>query len=183
LNAIVLYWSGKFVGAIPWLLLALLQAVFYLPVGWIYRRFKNIWLTALMILSMEELRTRFPFGGFGWTRVAFSQVESPALPIVALGGVIALSAFTILASILLARVNLKNLAFLVAIFLVAIALPSNPKGSGSVKILAIQGNTPEVGLGFNSRAKQCSTCIARPPENSLNLLMRNTKQLSGLKML
>ena len=153
LNAIVLYWSGKFVGAIPWLLLALLQALFYLPVGWIYRRSKSIWLTALMLLAMEELRTRFPFGGFGWTRVAFSQVESPALPIVAVGGVVSLSAFTILASILLARVNLRNVALLAAIFLLAIALPSNPEGSGSVKILAIQGNTPEVGLGFNSRAK------------------------------
>lgn len=128
LNAIVLYWSGKFVGAIPWLLLALLQALFYLPVGWIYRRSKSIWLTALMLLAMEELRTRFPFGGFGWTRVAFSQVESPALPIVAVGGVVSLSAFTILASILLARVNLRNVALLAAIFLLAIALPSNPEG-------------------------------------------------------
>ena len=32
LNAIVLYWSGKYVGAIPWLLLSGLQALFYLPV-------------------------------------------------------------------------------------------------------------------------------------------------------
>ena len=153
LNAIVLFWSGKYVGLLPWLLLAFLMSLFYLPVGWMYKKSNSIWLSALTVLIMEELRSRFPFGGFGWTRIAFSQVESPALPIVSLGGVIALSAFTILASIFLAKLNLKNLAFLVLNFVSAIILPNNPEGSGSVKLLAIQGNTPEVGLGFNSRPK------------------------------
>ena len=151
LNAIVLFWSGKYVGLLPWLLLAFLMSLFYLPVGWMYKKSNSIWLSALTVLIMEELRSRFPFGGFGWTRIAFSQVESPALPIVAAGGVIALSAFTILASAFLTKLNLKNLAFLVLIFVSAIILPNNPEGSGSVKLLAIQGNTPEVGLGFNSR--------------------------------
>ena len=123
LNAIVLYWSGKYVGPIPWLLLSALQALFYLPVGWVYRRTHRLLWSALALLAMEEIRSRFPFGGFGWTRIAFSQVDSPALPIVAIGGVI---------------------AFL---------LPANPQGSGEVSLIAIQGNTPEVGLGFNSRAK------------------------------
>ena len=153
LNAIVLFWSGKYVGFLPWLLLAFLMSLFYLPVGWMYKKSKSIWLSALTLLIMEELRSRFPFGGFGWTRIAFSQVESPALPIVAVGGVIALSAFTILVSTFLTNLNLKNLAFLVLIFVSAIILPNNPEGSGSVKLLAIQGNTPEVGLGFNSRPK------------------------------
>jgi apolipoprotein N-acyltransferase len=153
LNAIVLFWSGKYVGLLPWLLLAFLMSLFYLPVGWMYKKSNSIWLSSLTVLIMEELRSRFPFGGFGWTRIAFSQVESPALPIVAAGGVIALSAFTILSSILLAKLNLKNLAFLVLIFVSVIILPNNPEGSGSVKLLAIQGNTPEVGLGFNSRPK------------------------------
>ena len=89
LNAIVLHWSGKYVGALPWLLLALLQALFYLPIGWVFKRSKSLWLSALVLLPMEELRARFPFGGFGWTRIAFSQVESPALPIVSIGGVLA----------------------------------------------------------------------------------------------
>ena len=151
LNAIVLFWSGKYVGLLPWLLLAFLMSLFYLPVGWMYKKSKSIWPSALTLLIMEEVRSRFPFGGFGWTRIAFSQVESPALPIVAAGGVIALSAFTILASAFLTKLNLKNLAFLVLIFVSAIILPNNPEGSGSVKLLAIQGNTPEVGLGFNSR--------------------------------
>jgi apolipoprotein N-acyltransferase len=153
LNAIVLYWSGKYVGPIPWLLLSALQALFYLPVGWVYRRTHRLLWSALALLAMEEIRSRFPFGGFGWTRIAFSQVDSPALPIVAIGGVIALSAFTVAIALLLVHLRGKNLAALLSLFIIAFLLPANPQGSGEVKLIAIQGNTPEVGLGFNSRAK------------------------------
>ena len=153
LNAIVLHWSGKYVGALPWLLLASLQAVFYLPIGWIYLRTRSLWWSALTLLLMEELRSRVPFGGFGWTRVAFSQVDSPALPIVSSGGVLALTALTILIAILLTKMQLRNLLTVAMIFLAANFLPANPEGSGSIRLLAVQGNTPEVGLNFNSRAK------------------------------
>ena len=153
LNAIVLYWSGKYVGPIPWLLLSALQALFYLPVGWVYRRTHRLLLSALALLAMEEIRSRFPFGGFGWTRIAFSQVDSPALPIVALGGVIALSAFTLAVALLLVHLRGKNLAAILSLFVIAFLLPANPQGSGEVNLIAIQGNTPQVGLGFNSRAK------------------------------
>ena len=153
LNAIVLHWSGKYVGALPWLLLALLQALFYLPIGLIYRRTKNLLLSGLTLLLMEELRAHFPFGGFGWTRVAFSQVESPALPIVSIGGVVALSAFTVLIAIIATKFNVERFSVIAILFIAALLLPSNPQGSGSVRLLAVQGNTPEVGLEFNSRAK------------------------------
>ena len=130
-----------------------MQALFYLPIGFIYKRIPKIWLAALVLLIMEELRARFPFGGFGWTRVAFSQVDSPALPLVAFGGVTALSAFTIFIALLIARFRLKTV-FLAALFIsFANFLPMNPQGFGSIRTLAIQGNTPEVGLEFNSRAK------------------------------
>ena len=153
LNAIVLHWSGKYVGALPWLLLSLLQAFFYMPIGWIYKRTNSLWWAAVVLLVMEEMRSRVPFGGFGWTRIAFSQVESPALPLVALGGVLSLSVYTVLTSLLLTRITLRNLVLLSAIFLSTNLLPTNPQGSGSLNLIAIQGNTPEVGLEFNSRAK------------------------------
>jgi apolipoprotein N-acyltransferase len=153
LNAIILHWSGKYVGALPWLLLALLQALFYLPIGFIYKRTNSLWLSAGVLLLMEELRARFPFGGFGWTRIAFSQVESPALPIVSIGGVLALSAFTVLIAALVTRIGLKSFVSIIILFIAAVLIPNNPQGSGSVRLLAVQGNTPEVGLEFNSRAK------------------------------
>jgi len=153
LNAIVLHWTGKFVGSLPWLALAFLQALFFLPIGYSHKKFNRVWLSAIVLLIMEEFRARAPFGGFGWTRVAFSQVDSPALPLVAIGGVSALSAFTIFIALLLSKVNMRRTLTIGVFFIVAILLPNNPQSINSVRAIAIQGNTPDVGLDFNSRAK------------------------------
>jgi apolipoprotein N-acyltransferase len=152
-NAIVLHWSGKFVGAVPWLLLSFLQALFYIPVGAVAKRWGSIWLTISALLLMEEIRSIFPFGGFGWTRIAFSQIESPASAILPYGGVLALSALTLLLASLISKIRIGNLAKLTLIIIGLALIPGNPQGSGSVRLLAIQGNTPSVGLEFNSRAQ------------------------------
>ena len=152
-NAIVLHWSGKFVGAVPWLLLSFLQALFYIPVGAVAKRWGSIWLTIGALLLMEEIRSIFPFGGFGWTRIAFSQIESPASAILPYGGVLALSALTLLLASLISKIRIGNLAKLTLIIIGLALIPGNPQGSGSVRLLAIQGNTPSVGLEFNSRAQ------------------------------
>jgi len=102
---------------------------------------------------MEEIRSVFPFGGFGWTRIAFSQVESPAAAILPYGGVLALSALTLVFAALISRFRLGSLVKLLLIIIGLALIPANPQGSGSVKLLAIQGNTPSVGLDFNSRAQ------------------------------
>lgn len=156
-NAIVLHWSGKFVGALPWLLLSILQALFYIPVGAVAKRWGSIWLTIFALLLMEEVRSIFPFGGFGWTRIAFSQIESPAAAFLPYGGVLALSALTLLFAALISRIRVGNFFKLLVIFIGLALIPGNPQGSGSVKVLAIQGNTPSVGLDFNSRAQAVFT--------------------------
>jgi len=152
-NAIVLHWSGKFVGALPWLLLALLQGLFYIPVGFVANRFKSIWWTCGALLATEELRSVFPFGGFGWTRIGFGQVDSPAASILPYGGVLALSALTLIFAMLLSKIRFGNLLKIGVILIILAFLPNNPQGSGSVNLIAIQGNTPSVGLEFNSRAQ------------------------------
>lgn len=153
LNAIVLHWSSKYVGALPWLLLSLLQALFYIPVGWSYKRTHSLPWTIFAILVCEELRARFPFGGFSWTRVAFSQADSPFVALLSYGGVLALSFATLILSSLFAHIRIRNvLIAFVAIFLIAL-FPDNPQSKEIVSLVAIQGNTPSVGLEFNSRAK------------------------------
>jgi apolipoprotein N-acyltransferase len=102
---------------------------------------------------MEELRSVFPFGGFGWTRIAFSQIESPATAFLPYGGVLSLSALTLLLAALISRFRLGSLVKLLLVIFGLSLIPANPQGSGSVKLLAIQGNTPSVGLDFNSRAQ------------------------------
>jgi apolipoprotein N-acyltransferase len=142
INGIVLHWSSKYVGALPWLLLTLLQAAFYLPVGWVYRKTSSLRWVVLTFLLCEELRARFPFGGFAWTRIAFSQVESPILPLVSIGGVLLLSFATLLSALALNRLKIRSLALLALSFLIVTLLPNNPTSTEKISLIAIQGNTP-----------------------------------------
>ena len=153
LNGIVLHWSSKYVGALPWLFLTLLQAAFYLPVGWVYRKTGSLRWVILTFLICEEVRARFPFGGFAWTRIAFSQVESPLLPLVSIGGVLLLSFATLLSALALNRLKVRALTLVAVGFLIVTLLPNNPTSTAKISLIAIQGNTPSVGLEFNSRAK------------------------------
>ena len=75
LNLIVLHWSSTFVGSIPWIILGLGLSLFYLPLALVSR-----WGMAsypLIFIIMEEVRNRFPFGGFGWVRIAYTQADAP----------------------------------------------------------------------------------------------------------
>ena len=92
----LLPWIGNLVGAVPWLALAtvcaLYPAIFGLfavivrPLpGW------PVWF-ALVWAAQEWLKSIFPFGGFPWGAVAFGQAQGPFLPLVQLGGVGLLSA-------------------------------------------------------------------------------------------
>ena len=153
LNAFALHWTSKYVGALPWLLLTLLQAAFYLPVGMVYRFSRKIGLAIFTILLMEQLRSIFPFSGFAWTRIGFSQADSPALSVAPYGGVLAISALTLLLALLLSRFNLKNVGLIGALMVVLLIIPKNEIDNGSLTLVGIQGSTPTVGLDFNSRAK------------------------------
>ncbi|MCP9276028.1 apolipoprotein N-acyltransferase [Mycolicibacterium arenosum] len=79
----LLPWISGLVGAIPWLALALVEALFpalfgYLAVvvrqlpGW------PVWFAALWVLT-EWLKSVVPFGGFPWGVIAFSQTNGPLL--------------------------------------------------------------------------------------------------------
>ncbi|MDN5767995.1 MAG: apolipoprotein N-acyltransferase [Humibacillus sp.] len=89
-----LSWSGIYVGALPWLALSGLQALFFGLLGGVYG-----WLSthgrhsgirplafALSWVVAEGLRARLPYGGFPWVKLAFGQADSPFGRLVALGG-------------------------------------------------------------------------------------------------
>jgi apolipoprotein N-acyltransferase len=96
----LLAWSGIYVGALPWLALAVSQAAFValigaaLPAAW---RAPGgaagtvLAVTGLWVLQ-EALRARLPFGGFPWGRLAFSQADGPFVGWAALGGAPGVSA-------------------------------------------------------------------------------------------
>src|ERR671939_380212 len=90
----LLAWSGVYVGALPWLALAVSQAAFVALIG---AALPTAWrvpggapgtvfaVTGLWVLQ-ELLRARLPFGGFPWGRLAFSQAHGPFLGRAALAG-------------------------------------------------------------------------------------------------
>ena len=151
-NAILLHWTSTYVGSTPWIILSLGLSIFYLPLALVGRW--GIAAYPLIFVALEEVRNRFPFGGFGWARVAYSQADSPYAAIASRGGVISLSAITVLvASFIFFAVNKKvKLVFLVP--LITLLIPNNIATINQTSVLMVQGNVPELGLEFNARAKQ-----------------------------
>src|SRR3954462_1676064 len=90
----LLHWAGVYVGALPWLALAVSQACFVALTGaglvWAWRAPGGrpgtvLAITGLWVLG-EGLRARLPFGGFPWGRLAVSPAGAPNLGWAAVGG-------------------------------------------------------------------------------------------------
>ncbi len=87
----LLSWTGIYVGAFPWLALAVSQALFLCVLGAATAavsrlRWWPLWTAALWVAG-EALRGRVPFGGFPWGRLGLSQTDGPFLALAAYGGV------------------------------------------------------------------------------------------------
>lgn len=91
----LLSWTNLELGYPPWLILSALQAGYLALLGaaaaylsQVADRWRWAWplLTAVAWVGQEALRSRTPFGGFPWGRLAFSQGDSPLLPLASLGG-------------------------------------------------------------------------------------------------
>ncbi|MDT4971810.1 MAG: apolipoprotein N-acyltransferase, partial [Pseudonocardiales bacterium] len=66
----LLHWTGIYVGAAPWLILALSQAAFLAGLGAVLPLVQRlpaapVWVATAWVLQ-EALRDRLPFGGFPW---------------------------------------------------------------------------------------------------------------------
>jgi apolipoprotein N-acyltransferase len=123
----LLHWSSIYVGALPWLILALGESLIF----------------AVIALA--------PFGGFGWGRIGFTQVDSLQVfyPMVGVAGVslIALS----LSALVIVRPRF-SFVFIPIIALSFFDFNQNTPSAKSLKIVAVQGSVPQLGLEFNQRA-------------------------------
>ena len=151
LNAIVLHWSSTFVGSVPWLILAVGLSMLYLPLALVSRW--GIATYPFLFIVLEEVRNRFPFGGFGWVRVAYTQADAPYSKIAAIGGATALSALVLVIALIILYVFQKRFTVLHFVPFLLLFIPINLDTVGVSKVLLIQGNVPQMGLDFNSRAK------------------------------
>ena len=151
-NAVLLHWTSTYVGSTPWIILSLGLSLLYLPLALVGRW--GIAAYPLIFVVLEEVRNRFPFGGFGWARVAYSQPDAPYAAIASRGGTISLSAITILLAGFVYFVLNKKLQLVFILPLLVLFIPSNIATVNQTSVLMIQGNVPELGLDFNARAKQ-----------------------------
>ena len=83
-NLVLLHWTSTYVGSVPWVILAVGLSLFYLPLVAVKRL--GIAFFPLIFIVLEEIRNRFPFQGFGWARIAYSQADAPYAKIAAHGG-------------------------------------------------------------------------------------------------
>ena len=151
-NAVLLHWTSTYVGSTPWIILTFGLSLLYLPLARVGRW--GIAAYPLIFVVLEEVRNRFPFGGFGWARVAYSQPDAPYAAIASRGGAISLSAITILLAGFVYFVLNKKLKLVFIVPLLILFIPSNIATINQTSVLMIQGNVPELGLDFNARAKQ-----------------------------
>jgi apolipoprotein N-acyltransferase len=111
----LLPWISGLVGALPWVALsavcALFPAIFGLLAvivralpGW------PLWFALLWIVQ-EWLKSTVPFGGFPWGVVGFSQVSGPLLPLARLGGVPLVSLGVVLIGAAVVAIGLEVVAW------------------------------------------------------------------------
>ncbi|MGH3708858.1 MAG: apolipoprotein N-acyltransferase [Pseudonocardiaceae bacterium] len=96
----LLSWAGEFVGSLPWLALATVEALVLAlacaGVAVVSRMpAAPVWAAGVWVAA-EALIARMPFGGFPWGRVAFGQPSGVFLPLAAIGGAPLLTAAVVL---------------------------------------------------------------------------------------
>lgn len=151
-NLVLLHWTSIYVGSLPWTILATGLTLFYLPLVAVKRL--GISFFPLIFIVMEEIRNHFPFQGFGWARIAYSQADAPYAKIAAHGGAVALSAITVVIGLFIFNLLKKELNFLIILPIVLVFIPNNVAINATTNALLIQGNVPKLGLDFNSRATE-----------------------------
>jgi apolipoprotein N-acyltransferase len=107
----LLPWISGLVGAFPWMMLAVLEALFPALFGMgavAVRRLSGwpFWFAALWA-TQEWLKSTVPFGGFPWGVVGFSQTNGPLLAIAQLGGAPLLSFAVVLTGFSLAAITFE----------------------------------------------------------------------------
>jgi len=169
------WWAAQAAGLLAWLALAVLQAglVAMGTAAWAWtRRAPRLGehgplatvAFAVTWVAVEQLRSGWPFGGFPWGRLAFSQTDGPLVRLAWLGGAplvsaaVAGSGFLLAAAWLAWRRHERSSA--VAMVAVVVALPllsarltlANDAQSGTLRVAAVQGNAVPAGAADRARA-------------------------------
>lgn len=172
----LLSWSNIYVGDLPWIVLFVLESILLLPIALVpfSKQYPGrALLFPFLLILTEALSSRFPFGGFGWGRIGFSQADAPYSFIARWGGTPALTFTASLSALFiyfLFTLKLKHWAFIVATFILlsSLSIFPNSKIIGRKSIVAIQGGVPSLGLHFNARAREVFTMHVKKTKDYLS---------------
>ena len=159
-------WTGIYVGNLPWLILCIAQACFFIIPAFFVgkaKKFNKITFICSYVIVELTLRT-LPFTGFGWSRLAFSQVDSPLSSAYPLLGVAAVA--LLLAWFATVR-NLKAFLYPVLIIICANLIPNPVIFDGSIRIALVQGGVVNLGLNFNDKPKEVFLRHLTQTQNSI----------------
>ncbi|MGH3754463.1 MAG: apolipoprotein N-acyltransferase [Pseudonocardiaceae bacterium] len=168
----LLPWVGEFVGPLPWLVLATVEALALALAGAgvaVVSRLPAapVWAAGVWVAA-EALIARVPFDGFPWGRVAFGQPTGVFLPAAAIGGAPLLTAAVVLCGFSAgelvrraARGQCRPALAVPALLaaapviagLAATLLVQTTATSGEVVVALVQGNVPRAGLDFNAQRR------------------------------
>ena len=184
----LLHWSSVYVGAVPWLVLAVGESLLFSLIGlfrW-QKRWESALSFAMFFTFIELLRMKLPFGGFGWGRIGFTQVD-PLTNLYPLIGVTGISLLIALFSLLAVSIRgTVAIAFLLILSVVVIS-PTDKKENQqrTLHITAIQGGVDTLGLDFNSRAlrvlERHIQTTALIPNTDLYIWPENASDVDPLK--
>ena len=153
--------SAQF-GPWPWLGVAAVEALFFGLAGAGMARVSRlpaapVWLAAVFVTA-ESVRSSFPFGGFPWGRLAFTQARGALLPLASLGGAVLVSFVVALIGGAVAQLVLRARrprglvvpAVMVVVPVLAglAVLPTiaTDANAGTARVAIVQGNAPNIGL-------------------------------------
>jgi apolipoprotein N-acyltransferase len=183
----LLHWSSVYVGSIPWLVLAVGESAIFSLIAlfsWT-RKWESALSFSLMFTLIEIIRMKFPFGGFGWGRVGFTQVDSlsawyPFLGVTGISLLVATASFSVLSL----RVSPIFLLFALSISFF-FDDSGNSKADETIEITAIQGGVDDLGLDFNSRAlrvlQRHAQATHKVPDSDLYIWPENASDVDPLK--
>ncbi|AEQ06571.2 apolipoprotein N-acyltransferase [Corynebacterium pseudotuberculosis 258] len=163
---LLLPWIGEFVGAMPYIALSTFLSLYSIPLGIIGVRILRhrlgwVWFPFVFV-AVEWARSNFPFGGFAWVRIAWGQIDGPLAGAAPWGGPALVSLLTALVGAALwqcvthAAYRRQAASVMVTVLLVAgVATLTNGQAEdqGTVKVAAVQGNVPRLGLDFNAQRR------------------------------
>jgi len=154
----LLHWSSIYVGALPWLILGIGQSIFFVLLAFAFPDGRlNISLFTSFFFIFEFARSKWPFGGFGWGRYGFSQLDGALQDWLRVGGVSLAGASVALCAGIVGRSILEKRRYLSVTIIPILIAPSflSPSAGAAIgdeqfQVGVVQGGVSQLGLEFNS---------------------------------